>query len=149
MKDMIKTWLQCFYLILTLQIVSKTLNENLKEAPYSLISYEKNSLCEKLLLSERSELMSDLLKIFYRQINAGNLITLDIEKWIQTLVLYKNIPSMKTNLVLYEKWNIQFNRIGKITNWNKNIWKWIARSDMEKRNLRNKKWHKTEKVLSS
>ena len=47
--------------------------------------------------------MSDLLKIFYRQINAGNLITLDIEKWIQTLVLYKNIPSMKTNLVLYEK----------------------------------------------
>lgn len=149
MKDMIKTWLQCFYLILTLQIVSKTLNENLKEAPYSLISYEKNSLCEKLLLSERSELMSDLLKIFYRQINAGNLITLDIEKWILTLVLYKNIPSIKTNLVLYEKWNIQFNRIGKITNWNKNIWKWIARSDMEKRNLRNKKWHKTEKVLSS
>ena len=95
--------MQCFYLILTLQTVSKTLNENLKEAPYSLISYEKNSLFEKLLLSERSELMSDLLKIFYRQINAGNLITLDIEKWIQTLVLYKNIPSMKTNLVLYEK----------------------------------------------
>ena len=95
--------MQCFYLILTLQIVSKTLNENLKEAPYSLISYEKSSLCEKLLLSERSELMSDLLKIFYRQINAGNLITLDIEKWIQTLVLYKNITSMKTNLLLYEK----------------------------------------------